>query len=334
MNIARARALPYRLPLPAPIRTAQGRFTAREGWWIRLEDDAGRVGWGEVATWPGFGAGRVAAQAEVARAVPACAGRPVAQDPIAATPEVQHGLTLALADLRAQAAGLSLAEWLAPGAPTAAASHVLVADAAAAEATSAAALKIKVGAGPLAEDVQRVQAIRAARPDAALRVDANGAWDRPTAAAALSALAPLQPAWVEQPLAPSEPPEALAALRGPCPIAADEAVTGPAALRALLAADAVDVVVLKPMFVGGPAATLALGRAARAAGLQICITHALGSAVERWAAVHVACALAADGPVAGGLLGGPATPGWDGPADADGQVQRPTGPGLGGAPAC
>ena len=45
----------YRLPFLRTVRTAHGPWTAREGLLVRLEDGAGRVGYGEVAPMPEFG---------------------------------------------------------------------------------------------------------------------------------------------------------------------------------------------------------------------------------------------------------------------------------------
>ena len=39
----------YRLPLTAPLVLKGVRHDAREGVLVRLEDDAGRVGWGDAA---------------------------------------------------------------------------------------------------------------------------------------------------------------------------------------------------------------------------------------------------------------------------------------------
>src|SRR5450432_3809140 len=45
----------YRLPLRAAVRTAHGLWTEREGVIVRLEDEAGIVGFGEAAVIPWFG---------------------------------------------------------------------------------------------------------------------------------------------------------------------------------------------------------------------------------------------------------------------------------------
>lgn len=304
------RHTPYALPFATPVTTARGTFATRRGWHVWIGEACG-----DVAPWPGFGAGLAAVRADLDAARPH-------------TPEVRGATATAAAVAEARAAGQPLARLLAPAAAEAVESHVLVHNAATARQTPARALKVKVGAAPLADDVARVGQIRAARPEARLRLDANGAWAGAASFEAVRALAAFEPEWIEQ---PTDDPEALRQLRAWAPIAADEAVTDAAALEALLAAEAVDVVVLKPAFVGGARAAVELGRRARAAGVGVCVTHALGSAVDRWTAVHVACALAADGPVAAGLGGGPTDPLDPGPQlGADGWVRCPGGPGLGG----
>ncbi|MBI2496864.1 MAG: o-succinylbenzoate synthase, partial [Opitutae bacterium] len=45
----------YRLPLRASLRTAHGLWREREGHVVRLEDEAGRAGYGEIAPLPWFG---------------------------------------------------------------------------------------------------------------------------------------------------------------------------------------------------------------------------------------------------------------------------------------
>jgi L-alanine-DL-glutamate epimerase-like enolase superfamily enzyme len=63
------------------------------------------------------------------------------------------------------------------------------------------AVKIKVGRPDVAEDVDRVTAVREAiGPDRRLMIDANQRWELPTALAALELLAPLDPHWIEEPL--------------------------------------------------------------------------------------------------------------------------------------
>jgi L-alanine-DL-glutamate epimerase-like enolase superfamily enzyme len=63
------------------------------------------------------------------------------------------------------------------------------------------AVKIKVGKPDVAEDVDRVAAVReVVGPDRRLMIDANQRWDLPTAFASLERLAHLDPHWIEEPL--------------------------------------------------------------------------------------------------------------------------------------
>lgn len=63
------------------------------------------------------------------------------------------------------------------------------------------AVKIKVGKPDLAEDVERVSAVRALLgPDRALMIDANQRWDLATATSSIEALSAFELAWIEEPL--------------------------------------------------------------------------------------------------------------------------------------
>lgn len=63
------------------------------------------------------------------------------------------------------------------------------------------AVKIKVGRPDLAEDIDRVAAVRALLgPTRALMLDANQRWDLDTATRSIDALSPFDPAWIEEPL--------------------------------------------------------------------------------------------------------------------------------------
>jgi len=63
------------------------------------------------------------------------------------------------------------------------------------------AVKIKVGKPDLAEDIERVGAVRALLgPDRALMIDANQRWDLTTATSSIDALSAFGLAWIEEPL--------------------------------------------------------------------------------------------------------------------------------------
>lgn len=294
----------------------------REGWLLRLTDVEGRVGWGDAAPWPGFGPPgvdipatlTVLGAAALAGEVPPLAGL------IGYHPAAVHAFALAWADLVAQRRHCPLAAlWAHPPAKSVR-THVLVAgpaDAAAAVADGATTLKIKLGRRPLAEDLDRVARVRAVAPDAALRLDINGRWHLAQAEAAFDALSAHDPSFVEQPLAAADfAGHARLGARFEVPIALDESVL----VDADAAIEVASVVVVKPMFHGAIEATLELAARARGRGKSVCLTHALGSAIERAGAVHLAAALA-DGAVHG-----------VGPPSRGDRLPVPTGPGLGVSP--
>jgi L-alanine-DL-glutamate epimerase-like enolase superfamily enzyme len=63
------------------------------------------------------------------------------------------------------------------------------------------AVKVKVGKPDVAEDLDRMQAVRdVLGPDRQLMIDANQRWDLDRATSSLEVLAAVSPAWIEEPL--------------------------------------------------------------------------------------------------------------------------------------
>jgi len=142
-----------------------------------------------------------------------------------------------------------------------------------------------------ADDVERVAAVRDALgpdgPEARIRVDANGAWDVPTAARMLRRLGGFGLEYAEQPCATLAE---LAELRRlvDVPLAADESVRKAADPIAVRAAGAADIVVLKVAPLGGVRPALAV---AEACGLPVVVSSAVESSVGLAAGVALAAAL-------------------------------------------
>lgn len=157
-------------------------------------------------------------------------------------------------------------------------------------------LKLKVGAAPMAEDLDRVAAARSgAGGQAALRLDANAAWDEAEALRRLSAFRPFAPDYLEQPVAATEV-AALARLRrtSPVPIAADEAARSEAGAARILETGAADVLVLKvPMF-GTSETTRAVCERAHAAGVRVVFSSLYDGPVSLEATIALAAALRLD----------------------------------------
>ena len=123
----------------------------------------------------------------------------------------------------------------------------------------------------LADDVARVEAVRAVVPR--VRVDANGGWSVEEAVAAAGALGELE--YLEQPCATVEE-LALLRRRISTPIAADESIRKAADPFRVVALGAADVAVVKVAPLGGVAPLLVI--AARI-GIPVVVSSALDSAV-------------------------------------------------------
>ncbi|WP_326523053.1 mandelate racemase/muconate lactonizing enzyme family protein [Sphingomonas sp.] len=128
--------------------------------------------------------------------------------------EALAGLDIALWDLLSKRAGKPLAKMLGGGVapvPVYASPVPFLADPAASAAKALAfldqgyvAVKLKIGRG-VATDLAHVSAVRDALPrDTALMLDANCAYDRDEALALVDALAPLDIAWLEEPVEPED----------------------------------------------------------------------------------------------------------------------------------
>ncbi|HEY5514643.1 MAG TPA: o-succinylbenzoate synthase [Pengzhenrongella sp.] len=148
-------------------------------------------------------------------------------------------------------------------------------------------------------EIARLEAVRdALGPGGAIRIDANGGWDVPTALARLQVLdrAAGGLEYAEQPV----PTVAdLAAVRRAThvPIAADESVRRADDPMAVVRAGAADIVVLKVQPLGGVRACLEL---AERAGLPVVVSSALETSVGLAAGIALAAALP-DLPYACGL---------------------------------
>jgi L-alanine-DL-glutamate epimerase-like enolase superfamily enzyme len=136
---------------------------------------------------------------------------------------------------------------------------------AAAQVAGRALLKVKLGG---AGDPARIAAVRRAAPRTELIVDANEGWTPDDLAENLAACAQASVTLVEQPL-PAGRDDALARMRRPLPVCADESVHGLASLSALVGKyDAVNVKLDKT---GGLTEALAMAQEAERLGFALMI---------------------------------------------------------------
>jgi o-succinylbenzoate synthase len=302
---------PFEVSLASPLDTASGTIESRRGFLVDVSLD-GSTGVGEATPLSGWTESLADCESALETGLAALdAGTsPTATladlDP-QTTPAARHGLACALMDAKARSAGIPLWKYfrerhgIEADAPESVPVNATIGDddpTATAKAAENAvslgfeALKVKVGVRSIADDGARLRAVRdAVGPNVELRADANGAWTRSEATDALDAFKGLDLAYVEQPL----PPDDLAAharLRSESavPVALDDSLST-ASLDDVLRADAADVLVCKPMVLGGPDRTVDVGLRALDGGLDVVVTTTVDAVVARTAAVHVAAAL-------------------------------------------
>ncbi|MEE1800139.1 enolase C-terminal domain-like protein [Streptomyces sp. JV176] len=137
-------------------------------------------------------------------------------------------------------------------------------------------IKLKVG-GDLADDVRRMKLARAAvGPAIRIAVDANQRWDVPEALRWMSALAPYDPHWIEEPTSPDDILGHAAVRAGqPVKVATGEHVANRVVFKQLLQAGAVDYVQIDAARVAGVNENLAILLLAAKYGVPVC-PHAGG----------------------------------------------------------
>lgn len=303
----------FRVPLRAPFRTANGTMTDREGLLLRLATASGVVGLGEASPHPAAGPGATRELDHVlARAGPQFIGAGVECLPDVDLPApLACAIDTATLDLLAKERDISIAALLSERPQSSVAVNATIAverdDEAAAEARAArqagfTCVKLKAAMlGSIEEECRRVAAVRQALgPDIKLRIDANGAWSVEQAIATIEALEEFRLEFVEQPVAAGDL-EGMRRVRQAVrmTIAADESITSVDAAQRVLDLEAAQVLVVKPMVVGGLRPAVQISNAARKAGVATVITTTIDAGVGTAAALHLAAALPEDSPACG-----------------------------------
>lgn len=308
-----------RTELRTPWPTVEGPVSVRESAFLLLH--SGPVGGleraavGESAPMPGFGlesfAASVAALRLAAKQLISLTENEISgaiRDlrhlaPVAAAPAARHAIDLALHDFLGICWGVSIARLMGgPDALEQVPANATIPRIPASELGPLAeqyvvegvtTVKLKVGGGPLAEDLDRLRALRdAGGASLRIRVDANQAWTEDEAIAALRAMEPFRLEFAEQPVR-ADDIASLGRVRASCgvTIAADEAVRDFATAQQIVEENAADILVVKPMVLGGllPARTVACF--AREHGHDVVVTAFLDSVVGRHGAAHLAASL-------------------------------------------
>ncbi|HCV00768.1 MAG: hypothetical protein CL897_02490 [Dehalococcoidia bacterium] len=344
---------PWRIPLLEAVSTSAGGFTEREGLIVKIETADGAIGLGECSPLPAEGLTVISLAERMKQvggalvgSVPCWAG--VNRLLRRGMEGADVAIECAVGDLLSRSRGVPLNQWLADqqglpaNGPTEIPANALLSakdpiaiasEAQVAKQNSFDTVKVKVGHDVLL-DYERLKAVREVLgPDVELRIDANGAWTKEEALVALASHKTHRIALCEQPVANgSDAAAGLAFVRSgsTIPIAADESCASGRDLRSLLAADAVDAIVIKPLRTGMVEA-LDIITEAVTHELPCILTTTLDTGVGTALALHLATLLPPPRPACGvatlPLLYGDLVQGCPNPSR--GSISLPAGPGLG-----
>ena len=251
---------------------------------VGLSDDEALAALAELDPQPGLRALACAFDVATLDAAGRASGRPVAQ----LLPGVQSSRLVPAVEVNATVGEVDAATAARAAARAAAAGFRTV--------------KLKVGGSEdAAGEVARVSTVREAiGPHVRLRLDANGAWTPLEAIGLIERLEPFQLEWVEQPVA-ADDLDGLQRVRAAVstPIAADESVRSLDDARRLIDAAAADVLVLKPMSLGGLRPSWEVARLASGTSVRVVVTTTIDAGVATAAALHLAAAIPGEIPASG-----------------------------------
>lgn len=302
----------FRAPVARPRMSVFGRVTHRTMLLVRVEDEAGHHGWGEVwANFPLTGAEHRGRLLLDVVAPSLTAGR--YRNPAAALDLLTtrlHGLALqagepgpiaqalagvdaALWDLVARRAGLPLFRLLGGGPDVPVYASSLPPDepvelALAASGRGHRAFKLRIGFGA-AKDLANLAALRRALGDeATIMVDANQSLRPAEARAMIQAMAPHRPFWVEEPIAADSKLASWRDLAAPpsLPLAAGENLRGLDSFRAHLESGAFAFIQPDVGKWGGVSGALAIGHLAGRHGVTYC-PHWLAGGIGLLTSLHL-----------------------------------------------
>ena len=314
MKIASIEPIAVALPMKKPVFMAGVEIRQADNVLVRIESDAGVVGWGEAAAAPTMTGETVESMmAAVAYLAPALQGREAAD--IAGAVAAMNGRMYANRSAKA-AAEIALHDLV--GRATARPAHALLGrklrervtvlgvisngevaadlrDAAAKKADGFAAFKIKVGIAKPLVDAERTRRVCAALgPGLLISSDANQGWSTEEAVQYVRAVAGSGLTFFEQPVLADDVAgmAAVVAAAGDLAIGADESIHSLADIRRHHDAKAARGVSLKTIKLGGMRGVLAAGRLCEELGLAVNVACKTGeSSIACAAGLHIAAAL-------------------------------------------
>ncbi|HPB67357.1 MAG TPA: o-succinylbenzoate synthase, partial [Candidatus Omnitrophota bacterium] len=305
----------YAIPLQLPMMLDGRLLKEREGFFIKITDKAGAVGWGEAAS---FQDGLTETEVQMINAAALLRDQPLPEamaemnaihiNGVALSeykPTVQWAVETALFTLKANRQGLPLARMINRRSEL----HVpvtcflagtlaeIVSQAEAALRQGYRTFQIKVGqGGALQDDIERVRAVNAViESKALLRVDANRSWELPEAIEFIRQVGLTTIEYIEEPLKDFSRvgefyQETL------MPVALDESIRT-LDIDRIQSLEGVDVLLLKPALLGGFHETWQLATGAQDRGLRVVFGSVFESGYGLTVIAHMAACLARNIPV-------------------------------------
>lgn len=360
MIVQESAIIPYEKALPRPITTSHQTYSTRKGLLFVVRDRDGMIGVGDCAPLAGFSRETMAAAKATLKTIadtislstpgniPAI---PNLFDSIASdkkitharskTPSAMFAASTALWDLALKHRGQSLSQCVNALAALTVPVNGMLDDGEPSEMRAQAAkivaggrtsIKIKLGVGSPERDIERVNAVAAISPEISMRLDVNGAWTDDVLRDVMPKLPLDRLEFLEQPLRPGHALTAKGICsRYGCRLALDEELATIESVEWVIDNRICDVVVLKPMIIGGIHSCSQLARRATDSGLRVIYTSSWESDIGIAATLHLAAALGPSPPAMGLSTAGMISEGIvKTPLKIEnGFLKVPEGPGLG-----
>ena len=319
MKLAGFEVYRYGLPFSSPLVLKGATLHHREGFILKLFDDSGNEGRGEISPLPGFsredldeaggqlgGLCRKTTGWELAAETTRSGGLARALERLEPAPSVRFGFELAVHNLYAAATGIQLPGLISDSPADTVSLNGLLSGPPEAVLDEAGRLreagyrtvKLKVGGRPVEEEISLVRELNEVLgDDVKLRLDANRQWSLDKAGAFARGIKGIPLEYIEEPLADSSGLSSYAREYG-VPVALDETLVG------MPPEDLTDhgyarAIVLKPTLLGGISRTLQLARRAQDLGITPVLSSAFETGVGTLGLLALATGTGAGGAPAG-----------------------------------
>jgi len=287
---------PYHLKLKTPLLNSKNIISSRNGYIIQIFDAEGNTGIGEAAPLPEFGSENMDEClkaiyrfiSEYTEELHSIEDITSVLSGYTGTPAARHGIEQALLNLFSAATGVSLPELLNTHFNSLIKINSLIGflepDVCAFLASKMAGegydtIKMKAGRQHFQHDIEAVKAVReAVGSKINIRLDINGKWEYREALKNIEVLSKFCPEYIEQPVTSKDDLIKLASV-SIVKIAADESVRDVSETLEIIDRNQIDVLVLKPMMLGGIIDTTRVIRAAEKNNIMTVISSSFETSV-------------------------------------------------------